>query len=113
MIQLNAKIFQAYSTKAYSNDDAQADRRKLAVLLDQAIDAMPQDSDPAEFAAIAGVLTREALTSAKRQGLLPVSQQIQTLTDCRVVLGALPICLNLPAFQAAAKTALRTAVNQE
>ena len=96
-----------------SVDEAQQGRQKLSVLLDQTIDAMPEDTDPAEQAAVAGVLVGETLAGAVRKGLLPVRAHAGTLIACRTALSALPPEPSLAAFRAAAKAALRAIVTNE
>ena len=93
--------------------EAQADRLKLAALLDQTIDAIPANTDPAERSGVAATLVSETLASAKRLGLLPVAGQITALTNCRAALRTLPDFLALPEFQAAAKAALRAVITAE
>ena len=106
---MNAQIYTPKEDAAQEEDAAQ-DRRKLMVLLDQAVDAMPEDTDRAEYASVAYVLVAETLGSAARLGLLPMQNRFGTLTKCRIALHALPPAADLATFQAAAKTALRTSI---
>ena len=91
-------------------DDAEADSKKLADLLDQTVNAMPVDTDPAEYAAVAWALITEAIGSGVRKGLLPVRGHAETLARCRQALHGLTRTGGLAAFQATAKTALREAI---
>ena len=100
---MNAKIYD-------QADDTRRDKQKLAVLLDQTVDAMPQDTDPAQYAAVAWALITQAIGSGVRKGLLPVRGHAETLTRCRQVLYGLTRTGGLSAFQTAAKAALRNAV---
>lgn len=84
-----------------------ADRRRLAALLDQTIDAVPDDSAPYALPAIAGVLVGETLAQCARKGLLPVSAQAGTLIACREALRRLPEAASVEGFRTAAKAALR------
>lgn len=91
-------------------EDAQRDKQKLAGLLDQTIDTMPTDTDPAEYAAVAWALITETIGSGVRRGLLPVRGHAETLTRCRQTLYGVTRTGGLAAFQASAKATLRNAV---
>lgn len=85
---------------------AAADRRQLAALLDQTIDAVPGDSAPDALPAIAAVLVGETLAGCARKGLLPVSAHAGTLIACQEVLRRLPEAASVAEFRTAAKAAL-------
>lgn len=82
------------------------ERRKLLALLDETLDAMPEDSAPGEIPLIALVLVGEALSSAARKGILPMSERFSALAACRQALNALPPAQTLADFRQAAKGAL-------
>ena len=103
---MNAKIY-------LTANDAEADRRKLAGLLEQTVDAMPEDTDPTQYAAVAWALIAQTLASATRRGLMPVREQAEMLTRCRQVLYGLTRTEGLGSFQAAAKDELRKAAVRE
>ena len=102
----------AQTKEAQAAAEAQADRQKLAALLDGAIAAMPEDTDPAQRPAVAYVLAGQALAGGVRCGLLPVRDQAGALTACRAALFALPRCPTLAGFQGAAKGALRKVMTE-
>ena len=100
---MNAKIY-------LTANDAEADRRKLADLLDQTVDAVPEDTDPAQYAAVLWALIAQTIASGVRRGMLPVRSHAETLAVCRQVLHGLTRTGGLTSFQAAAKAALRDAI---
>ena len=81
-------------------------------LLSETVDAMPEDTDPAQFAGVLFALIAQTLASGVRRGLLPVREQAETLTRCRQALHGLVWTGGLPAFQAAAKAALRLVIQE-
>lgn len=98
-----------YLTLDQLSSDA-ADRRQLIALLDQTIDAVPEDSAPAALVPITSVLVGETLGQCARKGLLPVSAHAGTLIACREALRRLPEAASVPEFRTAAKAALRAAL---
>ncbi len=90
--------------------DGAAERRQLAALLDQTIDAVPEDSALDALPAIANVLVGETLGQCARKGILPVSAHAATLIACRSALLRLPESASVAGFRTAAKTALRAAL---
>lgn len=98
--------------KAYLYTDANSytdTKTDLSALLAETIDAMPADADPAEYPRIAFVLIGEAVASAVRQGVLPVSERAEMLTQCHAAVYRLPPASSLAEFRAAAREALRNA----
>lgn len=105
---------QTYTAPIYPTLDqlpvAGTDRHHLAALLDQTLDALPDDSALDALPAIAAVLVGETLAGCARKGLFPKSAQAGLLIACQEALRRLPEAASVSDFRAAAKAALLSAI---